>query len=48
MLWDLVQILMGEASIIDKLTLADCLKKAAHQNYLADGLATFRCEFTLN
>lgn len=47
-MWDLVQILMGEASVIDTgLSLLDCLQTAQREMYIADGMATFKCEATL-
>lgn len=47
-MWDLIQIYLGEASIIDHgLSLIDCLQAAKRELYIADGMATFQCEATL-
>ena len=47
-MWELIQIYMGNAQVIDfNLTLQDCLRMAAEQMYIADGMATFTCEVTL-
>jgi hypothetical protein len=44
-MWDLIQIYLGEATIIDhSLSLADCLRAAAEETFIADGMATFICE----
>lgn len=44
-MWDLIQILMGEAQVIDfALTYSDCTTAAAQLSYLADGMATYICE----
>jgi len=44
-MWELIQIYMGDATVVDfALSYTDCIIAAATETYVADGMATFICE----
>lgn len=44
-MYQLIEIYMGEAAIVDSFALwGDCLRAALNATYVADGMATYVCE----